>query len=227
VGTRISWRRLSGVLCHGTFRTLRLRTNSAGKGESRRCARQNALNFVAATGFGACVEERAGERIYEVRLNLIAAPPAAPTFFSYSVKAPVTNNRTAAVVSLLFVVVAYFILAWAAPIRNMGEAADAEDPRQVRRLAYMLSPIRCTAGWYGDASMSQVQLVLLTFIVAGLLFHLWLTTGVLSDISKDLLILLGISAAGAGAAKFANTLKVDLKPETARFLIGKGWFNWK
>src|SRR5262249_47472875 len=141
VGTRISWRRLSGVLCHGTFRTLRLRTNSAGKGESRRCARQNALNFVAATGFGACVEERAGERIYEVRLNLIAAPPAAPTFFSYSVKAPVTNNRTAAVVSLLFVVVAYFILAWAAPIRNMGEAADAEDPRQVRRLAYMLSPI--------------------------------------------------------------------------------------
>jgi len=63
--------------------------------------------------------------------------------------------------------------------------------------------------------------------VAGLLFHLWLSTAALSNISTDLLILLGISAVGAGGAKFTQTLKITLKPETARFLIGKGWFDWK
>jgi hypothetical protein len=166
-----------------------------------------------------------------------AAPPATPAFFNYSTKATVINNRSAGVASSLFVVAAYLVLAWATwPRKDKTDAsqvdaaapkqADAANLKQVAGLAYFLSPIRITAGWFGDASMSQVQLILFTFIVAGLLFHLWLTTGVLSDISKELLILLGISATGAGAAKFANTLKVDLKPETAQFLIGKGWFNW-
>jgi Ca2+/Na+ antiporter len=171
---------------------------------------------------------------------------ATPTFFSYSVKVPVINNRSTVIVSLLFVAIAYLVLAWATLPRketqntsqlgatdaNQVDAkdpdeTDAEDPGQVQELAYVLSPIRITAGWFGDASMSQVQLVLFTFIVAGLLFHVWLTTGLLSDISKELLILLGISAVGAGGARFAQTLKVDLKPELARFLIGKGWYRWK
>jgi hypothetical protein len=89
-----------------------------------------------------------------------------------------------------------------------------------------LSPIRISAAWFGEPSVSQIQVMLFTFIVAGLLFHLWLDTGVLSEISKDLLFLLGISAVGAGGAKFTQTLKTDLKPETASYLIGKGWYDW-
>jgi hypothetical protein len=52
------------------------------------------LNFVAVTGFGACVEERAGERIYEVRLNLIA--DSAPSVGKIS-KAEAPQRRARAV----------------------------------------------------------------------------------------------------------------------------------
>jgi hypothetical protein len=145
-----------------------------------------------------------------------------PSYFNYFVRATVTNGGTAVILSLLFVSVAYLFLVWIT-----YEPADVGDLTGVDWLAYTLSPIRITAGWFGDASMSQVQIILFTFIVAGLLFHVWLSTAALSNISTDLLILLGISAAGAGTAKFAQTLKISLKPETARFLIGKGWFDWK
>jgi hypothetical protein len=145
-----------------------------------------------------------------------------PTYFQYFVRATVTNDRTAVILSFLFVAVAYLFLVWIT-----YDPADVGDLTGVDWLAYTLSPIRITAGWFGDASMSQVQVILFTFIVAGLLFHLWLSTATLSNISTDLLILLGISAVGAGGAKFTQTLKITLKPETARFLIGKGWFDWK
>src|SRR5262249_8046670 len=145
-----------------------------------------------------------------------------PTYFPYFVRATVTNHRTAVILSLLFVAVAYLFL-----VLITYDPADVGDLTGVNWLAYTLSPIRITAGWFGDASMSQVQVVLFTFIVAGLLFYLWLSTAALSNISPDLLILLGISAVGAGGAKFTQTLKTTLKPETARFLIGKGWFDWK
>jgi len=147
---------------------------------------------------------------------------ATPTYFQYFVRATVTNDRTAVIFSLLFVAVAYLLLVWIT-----YNPADVDDLTGVDWLRYTLSPIRITAGWFGDASMSQIQVVLFTFIVAGLLFHLWLSTAALSNISTDLLILLGISAVGAGGAKFTQTLKITLKPETARFLIGKGWFDWK
>jgi hypothetical protein len=146
----------------------------------------------------------------------------APTYFNYFVRATVTNNRAAVILSLLFVAVAYLFLVWIT-----YDPGDAGSLTGVDWLAYTLSPIRISAAWFGDASMSQVQVILFTFIVAGLLFHLWLSTAALSNISNDLLILLGISAVGAGGAKFTQTLKVSLKPETARFLIGKGWFDWK
>lgn len=144
------------------------------------------------------------------------------TYFSDFARATVTNKRTTAILSLLFVALAYLFLVWITYDRE-----DAGDLTGVDWLAYTLSPIRITAGWFGDASMSQVQVILFTFIVAGLLFHFWLSTAALSNISTDLLLLLGISAVGAGGAKFTQTLKISLKPETARFLIGKGWFDWK
>lgn len=99
--------------------------------------------------------------------------------------------------------------------------------RGLRLLLFLLSPVRIAAGVVGDASISQVQVVLFTFIVAGLLFYLWLRTGLLADISSDLLTLLGISAVGAGGAKFTATMKTDIEPGVKGYIIGKGWYNWK
>jgi hypothetical protein len=162
------------------------------------------------------------DRPFCSRVDFLFVGVLADTNFNYFLQAAVTNDRTAVVLSLLFVAVAYLFLVWIT-----YDPADVGDLTGVDWLAYTLSPIRITAGWFGDASMSQVQVVLFTFIVAGLLLHFWLRTAALSNISTDLLILLGISAVGAGGAKFTQTLKITLKPETARFLIGQGWFDWK
>ncbi len=143
-----------------------------------------------------------------------------PTYFNYFVTTTVMSGPTAELLAILFVVAFYGLLAWTT------YDADAKSVTGVNGLAYALSPIRISAAWYGEASMSQVQVLLFTFIVAGRLFYLWICTGALSAISTDLLTLLGISAVGAAGAKFTQTLKTGLKEDTAAYLVGRGWFNW-
>ncbi len=143
-----------------------------------------------------------------------------PTYFTYGKQVKVANHRTTIWLAWAFVAVAYGFLAWTTYKRDPTIESGAE------RFLYAVSPVRISAASYGEASMSQVQVMLFTFVVAGLLFLLWLRTGVLSEISTDLLLLLGISAVGAGGAKFTQTQKTGLKRETARYLIGKGWYDW-
>ena len=141
--------------------------------------------------------------------------------FGYAVAITSTSKTATALVALAFVLFFYGILAW-----WTYDAADAGKLQNVGWLAYVLSPVRISAGAFGDASLSQVQVVLFTFIVAGLLFQLWLRTHQLSDISVQLLMLLGISAVGAGGAKFTATIKTGFSEPTAKFLISKGWYSW-
>jgi hypothetical protein len=143
-----------------------------------------------------------------------------PTVFSYSTRVSVASRSITGLVAGLFALVAYLLLVWTT------YDDDVRSKEGFRRFAYALNPIRITVGMFGNASVSQIQVVLFTLIVAGLLFQLWLRTGMLSDISKDLLILIGISAVGAGGARFTATLKTDISKETAHFLLGKGWYNW-
>lgn len=152
----------------------------------------------------------------------VLTEPASPIFFGYKAGITATSKTTTAVVALLFLLLFYVILA-----RCTYDAEDAGKLRHVAWLAYVVSPIRITAGMFGEASLSQVQVVVFTFVVAGLLFQLWLRTGVLSDISVQLLMLLGISAVGAGGARFTETIKTGLSEPTSQFLIAKGWYAWR
>jgi len=145
---------------------------------------------------------------------------AAATFFSYAEKVSVTSKLCALIATLVFVGTFYLFLAI---ITYTKDTQSVEGPGW---LAYTLSPIRISAAWFGEASMSQVQLLVFTFIVAGLLFYHLLIAGILSEISTNLLMLVGISAVGTGASKFAQTVKTSLKDQTARYLIGKGWYRW-
>jgi hypothetical protein len=147
--------------------------------------------------------------------------PSPAITFAYSTDFFIVNKKTSSFLALLFVAFFYGVLAWVTYDKD-----DVKDKKQLLWLVYVLSPIRISAGVFGEASMSQVQVVLFTFIVAGLLFQLWLRTGVLSDISEQLLILIGISAVGAGGAKFTGTIKNSLEDKTAQYLIGKGWYRW-
>jgi hypothetical protein len=146
---------------------------------------------------------------------------ASPISFSHAEIVSVISKWCAIALTLLFVLVSYLFLVI---VTYNNETRSLEGPAW---LAYTLSPIRISAAWFGEASMSQVQLLVFTFMVAGLLFYHWLISRVLSEMSIDLLTLIGISAVGAGASKFAQTVKTSLKDQTARYLIGKGWYNWE
>ncbi|HEY3304926.1 MAG TPA: hypothetical protein VGL70_15485 [Candidatus Binatia bacterium] len=163
-----------------------------------------------------------GSRVYSTPTEYLLVGMHGEDLFSYTTRISVTHRRPDVLTALLFVLLVYGFLAW---ITYDGK--DAENLRGFEFFLYLLSPVRISAGVVGDASISQIQVVLFTFIVAGLLFYLWLRTGLLADISNDLLTLLGISAVGAGAAKFTATMKTDLDPKVKAFIIGKGWYNWK
>jgi hypothetical protein len=147
--------------------------------------------------------------------------------FSYSPPSfTIINKFWSTIAALIFVGVFYLLLARVtANADHNSDDIQAVTPPGKRRI-YWLSPVRISAAAFGEASMSQVQVLLFTFIVAGLLFQLWLRTGVLSDISTQLLLLLGISAVGAGGARFTQTIKTNLSDSTSKYLIGKGWYAW-
>ena len=162
------------------------------------------------------------ESLYSTRTEYLLVGMRGTELFSYSTRISVTHNRSDVYTAILFVALVYGFLAW-----TTYDAADTENLKGFKLFLYLMSPVRIAAGVVGDASISQIQVVLFTFIVAGILFYLWLRTGLLADISNDLLILLGISAVGAGGAKFTATMKTDLDPKVKAFIIGHGWYNWK
>lgn len=144
-----------------------------------------------------------------------------PVLMNYWKDLKVTSRWLGFGLSLLLVVAAYLVMAWAT--FDWGGAGDL---KKLGWISHALNPVRISAASYGEASMSQLQVLLFTLIVGGLLFHLWFTTLALSDISGDLLKLLGISALGAVGSRFTHTLKTSPNDQTIRYLIGKGWYNW-
>lgn len=86
-------------------------------------------------------------------------------------------------------------------------------------------PVWLTAGPKGKASLSQFQVFAFTLLVVGLLSYVLLRTWVLTDISSDVLLLLGISAAGAAGSNTAGVLKKRLKFENWSWLRDRGWLT--
>jgi len=125
----------------------------------------------------------------------------------------VSGRWPAVFLTLIFAIVAYCLATRCLPIG-------------ARKRPF--NPIYVTAGYGGAPSLSQLQVFLFTITVASLLFYIWLRLGVLSEISSDLLILMGISAGGALGAKFATTMKKsDLSQEARIFLASRRWFSGK
>ncbi len=87
------------------------------------------------------------------------------------------------------------------------------------------NPIYPTSGQFGKASLSQFQIFAFTLLVVGLLVFILLRTGALSDISQDVLMLLGISAVGAGGSKLAAVSKRRLTLENWTWLRERGWLT--
>ena len=165
------------------------------------------------------------EYVFIGRLDTTPSTPAnaaaSQIDFAYVEKTRVTDPKVSKCLAILFVIALYLSLA-----AITYQSSELSDLKNVKWFAFLFSPIRLTAGTFGEASISQLQIVLFTFITAGLLFYLWLRTGLLGNISPDLLSLLGISAIGAVGAKFTAVLKSDLDKDLNRYLIIKRWFRW-
>jgi len=84
-------------------------------------------------------------------------------------------------------------------------------------------PVRITAGVDGRGSISKMQILFFTLIVAGMLTYVLVRVGRLGDLSSDVLLLLGIAGVGGAAVKQASVLKRRLKAENWSWLQEHGW----
>ena len=91
--------------------------------------------------------------------------------------------------------------------------------------SYSWNPVYLTSDAFDKASLSQFQIFGFTLLVLGLLVFVLLRTGVLSDISTDMLLLLGISAAGTVGSKTAEVMKKRLSSENWSWLRNEGWLT--
>jgi hypothetical protein len=86
-----------------------------------------------------------------------------------------------------------------------------------------LNPVFMTAGSDGKGSLAKLQILFFSMIVFGLLLFIVLRTGVLSDISPTILLLLGIAAVGSTAAKATDVQRSRISFDNWTWFIGKRW----
>ena len=83
----------------------------------------------------------------------------------------------------------------------------------------VLDPIVVSAGEYGGASLSNLQILWFTLIVAGLLVYAWLVTGSMLSPSVDVLWLLGIASGTKVVAASIGSLRQRLSLDNWNWLV--------
>ncbi|MRW91177.1 hypothetical protein GJ699_14370 [Duganella sp. FT80W] len=142
-------------------------------------------------------------------------------YFGRDMPVIISHQGTSIFAALLFAVFFYLIAGIAvAPVaRTHATAASG-----LHNLGPRLLPWNIT-GQNGQASLSQLQMLVFTLIVATLLFYQWLRTGLLEELSNDLLYLIGISTAGTAASQVAVAIRKNLDDEVYRYVQQLGWFT--
>lgn len=102
-------------------------------------------------------------------------------------------------------------------------AAFAFRPTRPANLLSYLNPVPITAGMDGKASLGKLQILMFSLIVFGLITYFLLKTGVLTDISSTVLLLLGITGIGSTVAKGADVSRTTITPENRAWLLRKQW----
>jgi hypothetical protein len=90
----------------------------------------------------------------------------------------------------------------------------------------MLDPVQITANPVGRGSLGKLQIFMFSFLVFGLLLFYLLRYGILSNISTDVMYLLGVSAIGAVGGKLAYIQTRRLSLENWAWLRRKAWLSF-
>ena len=115
------------------------------------------------------------------------------------------------------------ILAWLSVFCGFLVATFAFRPNRPERWQSYFNPIPITAGSDGKASLGKLQILMFSLIVFGLITYFLLKTGVLTDISSTVLLLLGITGVGSTVAKGADIPRTTITPENRAWLLRKQW----
>jgi hypothetical protein len=147
------------------------------------------------------------------------------THFGHSIPVGISYKKASITAALLFSVFFYLVAAFTISYSiNKNQEILPTSISGIRLFFRKLSPW-CIVGSSGKASLSQLQMLVFTLIVGTLLFYQWVRTGVLQEISTDLLYLIGISTIGAGGNEIAKSVKKNLDPEVYAYVQQLGWFT--
>ncbi|MBP1293533.1 MULTISPECIES: hypothetical protein [Bradyrhizobium] len=102
-------------------------------------------------------------------------------------------------------------------------AAFAFRPTRPERWIAYLTPIRITSGMDGKASLGTLQILMFSLVVFGLITYFLIKTGLLTDVSSTVLLLLGIAGVGSTVAKGADLSRTTITPENRAWLLRKRW----
>lgn len=122
------------------------------------------------------------------------------------------------------------VIAWRAERRRANRnvsGATMMDVLSTPSLWKKLDPVQITANMWGRASLPKLQIFSFSLIVFGLLLYYQIRNGILSGLSEDVLILLGISAVGTAGGRYTHSVKRRLSLESWAWLRRKGWLPSK
>jgi hypothetical protein len=107
-----------------------------------------------------------------------------------------------------------------------GATMPATGPGQVpRSFRHYLDPVLLTEGGNGRGSLSRLQVFFFSMLVFGLLAYIVMRTGVLSDLSTSILLLLGISGVSAAASAATDVNRNRLAFDNWAWLVRRGWLQ--
>lgn len=109
--------------------------------------------------------------------------------------------------------------------KKVNQAKPNESVGDAPNFWASLDPVELTKNPYGRGSIAKLQIFTFSFIVFGLLLFNVLRTGLLANMSKDVLVLMGISAVGAVGGKIAYLANRRLSLDNWAWLRRKGWLE--
>jgi hypothetical protein len=154
-------------------------------------------------------------KIYVYACTVPNGSPAAVSLLTM----PVSSWRWSTLFVLIGVVVMYVGAAIA------SRSIDATNPEASWKR--YLDPVFMTAGADGKGSLAKLQILFFSMIVVGLLAYIVARTGLLSDLSSTILMLLGIAAVGSTAAKGTDVKRSRIDFVNLAWFIKREWLTAK